>query len=300
MAIKVSEFLKAFAAESKGGGATRDRARTTFVALEKFSRTARWGQVNPSTLTSKQLNQYLSSRRADVSPRVVQNEASHIRRALRGAGRELGDIKDKKNNWSNARLSVPTASRIGGKAPCDEEKFKQARLNLPGDVCVAADLAREFGLRRAEAVRAVNVEEWARGLDKADKAGLGADLHLSADAGSKGGRPRYIHIEADKVASAIKTVAVAIEAKKLNGGRLIEADSLEQALKRFSNACSRVGLTGDDSAHGLRRAWASEQRDGYLAEGLNKKTALGRLSCDLGHGDSRGRWVENNYLSAGK
>ena len=295
MGIKMPEFSKAFAAEARGGGATRDRARTTFVSLEKFSRTAKWGQTTPLNMTSKQVNQYIKGRvAAGISARVIQNEASHIRRALRGAGRALGDIRDPKNNFSNSRCSVPGASRIGGKAPADVEKFSQAEL--PADVRAALDLAIEFGLRRAESVKATNVEEWARSLALAEKNGLGADLHLSADAGSKGGRPRYIHIQADRVALAMKTVQVAIELKRENGGRLIQADSLQEALKRVSNACTRAGLTGDDSAHGLRRAWASSQRNGYLAQGLTEKTALARLSVDLGHGDQRGRWVENNYL----
>ena len=295
MAIKMPEFSKAFAAESKGGGATRDRARTTFLALEKFSRTAKWGQTTPQNLTSKQLNQYIKGRvAAGISARVVQNESSHIRRALRGSGRDLGDIRDPKNNWSNSRCSVPEASRIGEKAAADLGKFDQAEL--PADVRCALDLALQFGLRRAESAKATNVEEWARVLEKSAKAGLGADLHLSADAGSKGGRPRYIHIQADRVALAMKTVQVAIELKRENGGRLIQADSLQEALKRVSNACARADLTGDDSAHGLRRAWAASQLGGYLAQGLSEKTALSRLSVDLGHGEGRGRWVENNYL----
>ena len=295
MAIKMPEFSKAFAAESKGGGATRDRARTTFLALEKFSRTAKWGQTTPLNMTSKQVNQYIKGRvAAGISARVVQNESSHIRRALRGAGRDLGDIRDPKNNWSNSRCSVPEASRIGGKTAADLGKFDQAEL--PADVRAALNLALQFGLRRAESVKATTVEEWLIVLEKSSKAGLGADLHLSSDAGSKGGRPRYIHLHADKVGEAAKTVQAAVELKLANGGRLIEADSLKDALKRVSNACARADLTGDDSAHGLRRAWAASQLGGYLAQGLSEKTALSRLSVDLGHGDQRGRWVENNYL----
>lgn len=299
MAIKMPEFSRSFASQSKGAGATRDRARTTFIAVEKFSRTAKWGRVEPETLTSKQARQYLSARAEVVSDRVVQLEASHLRRALGGAKRDLGDIKDKNNNWSNHRLGVPEASRIGGKAAADIEKFRQA--DLPPDLRVCLDLVPVFGIRVQEAVKSTNLGEWAKTLEKAAAAGQAADVYLSSDAGSKGGRPRYVHIHAEKVENAIKVVATAIDFKKENGGKyIVQSDNLEAALKRVSNACTKAGLVGDDSVHGLRRYWAGEQKELYLAEGLSEKQALSRLSVDLGHGDGRGRWVENNYIAGGK
>lgn len=300
MAIKMPEFSKSFAAAAKGAGATRDRARTTFIAVEKFSRTAKWGRVDPENMTSKQVFGYVRSRLEEgITPRVMQNEISHIRRALSGAGRDLGDIKNKNNNWSNHRLGVPEASRIGGKAAADIEKFRQA--DLPRDVRICLDLVPVFGTRVQEAVKSTNLDEWAKTLQKAAGAGQAADVYLSSDAGSKGGRPRYVHIHAEKVENAIKVVAAAIDFKKENGGKyLVQSTDLEAALKRVSNECTRAGLVGDDSIHGLRRYWAGQQKELYLAEGLSEKQALSRLSCDLGHGDGRGRWVENNYIAGSK
>ena len=65
-------------------------------------------------------------------------------------------------------------------------------------------------------------------------------------------------------------------------------------------AWARAGLVGEDSNHGLRRLFAHRQVVHYLQSGLSREEALARLSNDLGHGDGRGRWVENNYLRGGE
>ena len=61
-----------------------------------------------------------------------------------------------------------------------------------------------------------------------------------------------------------------------------------------------MGLVGEDSNHGIRRLFAHRQVVHYLQSGLSREQALVRLSNDLGHGDGRGRWVENNYLRGGE
>ncbi len=86
------------------------------------------------------------------------------------------------------------------------------------------------------------------------------------------------------------------------GGHILNKyDNLESAVKGYENALAYRGLTGDNSNHALRREFACNQYDNYVNnEGLDKDTALSRLSQDLGHGDGRGRWVENNYLAGRK
>src|ERR1700743_2679109 len=68
---------------------TRQKMQTTFLAFAVHAKERRYGAaVDPATVTEKQLRNYVSSRiEAGITPRTIQNEVSHLRRALRGAGR---------------------------------------------------------------------------------------------------------------------------------------------------------------------------------------------------------------------
>lgn len=315
MAIKVRDFREAFAEKGKVGGGTRARADTTFRALEKVSRARGWGDVTPENLSSKQFLQYVQDRReAGISERVLANEASHIRGALLGAGQgsKVGyehkkltgkDPEGKGTNFTNARLGIQKASRVGGKAPADLEKYKAADLN--DGARAVLDLSIHTGVRLQEGVKCTNIHEWASALQKASALGRAADLRMSQNSGSKGGRPRWVTIHAENVPKAIEAVQTVIRIIGENeaagkGAWLIPtkdpAKNLEAAVRSVSNACTRAGLIGNDSPHGFRRAFACNQYDGYRAQGLTREEAISRLSADLGHGDRPGRWVENNYL----
>ena len=104
----------------------------------------------------------------------------------------------------------------------------------------------------------------------------------------------------ERLESVREVVQQAQEQAAQQQGRLVAADGLKAALKRVSNACTRAGLVGEDSNHGIRRLFAHRQVVHYLQSGLSREQALARLSNDLGHGDGRGRWVENNYLLGGE
>ena len=115
--------------------------------------------------------------------------------------------------------------------------------------------------------------------------------------GTKGGRPRMTFIDSEifENVKEICTRAIALQAET-KGGFLIDKPTLAQAVKRYSNESRAAGLTGNDSSHGARRAFAQEQYNFYIEQGRTQKEALAALSCDLGHGDGRGQWVLNNYL----
>jgi len=285
---------QSFRSHAKGGGSTRARAAQTFRALADFADKKGWKGLTPATLTPKQLRIFVEHRAEKIGARSVQNEASHLRRCVSGAGRNLGGVRDPKNSWSSARLGVPSGSRIGGKAAANFEKFEQA--NLSKQVQAVCGLAFALGLRRQEAVMGGGqLKEWSRELASAQLEGRGAFLALHD--GSKGGRSRMIFIHPAQVDLAQKFVS---QAKLVySNGSIIQADSLKQARALVSNELSRSGLTGSDSIHGLRRAFAQRSFCEYRDSGLNEKEALSRLSQDLGHGSGRGRWVWNNYLMGG-
>lgn len=287
---------RAFIADHKGGAATRDRAWRTWRAVEKFAAEKKW-RLDPESISPKQMRLYLERRATEISARSVQNEASHLRRAISGAGRSLGDVRDPKNAWSSTRMSVPSASRLGLKAAANPAKYEAARERMPADVKAAAGLIDVIGLRKKEAIMAgANLKEWSRELAKPEARERGA--YLNVVDGSKGGRPRWTFVPPDRVEIVSKAVEIA---KKLYSetGRLIQADGLKAAMDRYSNCLYRLGLTGDDSGHGLRRSFAHRQYGHYRDSGLSEAEALKRLSQDLGHGDGRGRWVWNNYLAGG-
>lgn len=287
----------AFVAKRQGSWATRERATRTWNSLIKFAKEKKW-DLAPATITPKQLRIYLENRCTVISSRSVQNEASHLRRAIEGAGRVIGNVRDEKNSWSSTRLSVPEATRIGGKAAADPARWQEAKPQMPKDVLAVVELVQEMGLRKKEAVMSgPSLAEWSRELSKPDS--LERGCYLNVTWGTKGGRPRFQYVPVGQVEATKKAVSTALTVGALHKGDLIDAPDLEAALKRYSNCISRLGLSGNDSGHGLRRAFAQRQFSFYRDSGRTEKESLSLLSTDLGHGDGRGRWVWNNYLMGG-
>lgn len=293
------DWDRAFLADSKGSAATRDRAWRTWNAVKEFSKEKKW-DLAPATITPKQMRLYLADRAAVISPRCVQLEASHLRRAIAGAGRDIGNVRDKQNTWSSARMGVPEGSRLGMKAAADPAKYEAAKEKMLPDVRACIGVIDSIGLRLKEGVMAgSSLKEWSRELAKSESRVRGVHLHVVH--GTKTGRPRWTLVPPEKVEAVSKAVAVALQSCAGNkSGSVIEADDLKKALKRVSSCLYRQGLVGDNSVHGLRRGFAHEQYKYYRDSGLSEKEALIRLSQDLGHGDGRGRWVWNNYLRGGE
>ena len=289
---------KAFLANHKGSFATRDRAFKTWVAVQEFSDRKKW-DLKPETITPKQVRIFIEERTTKVSARSVQNEASHLRRAIEGAGKKVGNVRDPKNAFSSARLKVPGASRIGGKAAASPEHYAAAREKMDGDMKAGTGLIEPIGLRKKEMIMAEpSLKEWVRELNKTESSERGC--YINVVYGTKGDRPRWVFIPADRVDKAIVAIAAAAASVKENGGFIIAGGTLKSAMDRYSNCMTKLGLVGDDSGHGLRRLFAHNQYRHYRNAGLSEKDALRRLSMDLGHGDQRGRWVFNNYLSGGE
>jgi integrase len=299
MGIKLSEWAQKFQAIRLGSGATRDRASQTFRALSDFCDRRHWRDVTPNSITPKQMRLFLQHRLTvdKISARSLQNEASHLRRCLEGAGRQLGDIKQDKNAWSSSRMGVPEGSRIGARAAINPEVFKQAREKVTEGVRDCLDVQSVLGLRRQEAVEcSKSLKDWVKALDLAK--GEGRGVFLEVIYGTKTGRERTTWVPPERI-DAVQTVVCEV-LERTGGGFLIPADSLEQAKAHYSDETKKAGMIGDNSGHGLRRAFAHEQYRHYRDTGLDEAEALARVSRDLGHGDGRGRWVWNNYLSGGE
>lgn len=298
MGIGLGIWDRSFRAYKKGGFATAERARCTWRALDSFVEKKGWHDVRPETITPKQMRIFLEARAAEISARSVQNEASHLRRAIEGSGRDLGDVRDSRNSWSSERMGIESVSRFGGKRAMSMEVFEEARKQLREDVRACVDLQKSTGLRRAEAIQAgPSLREWSRELERATQDGRGTFLNVRD--GCKGGRERCVWVPLERVAEVLQVVHQA-QSVSQRDGRIIDVKGLKEAKTIYSYELYRSGLTGDNSGHGLRRAFAQSQYRIYREHGFDERDALARLSRDLGHGDGRGRWVWNNYLAGGE
>ncbi len=282
-----AKFTKSALINNRAATLTKVRMLTTFRALAKFAKAGRWGALDPNNLTVKQLRGYAQARiEQGIGARSIQNEMSHIRRALEGVGRSEFAQK----TCSNKALAVPSASRIGTGKVVDPLVLQSALETAPADTRALIQLSRSLGLREREAVSSANsLREWDRAL--------AAGQPITVRDGTKGGRIRSVFIRPDGVESALEAVKAALAVVKQQK-RLVVSKSLKAAVEKHSDRLARVGLRGENSGHSLRRAFAMDQYRYYLSQGNSENIALSRVSNDLGHGDGRGRWVFNNYLRA--
>ncbi|OWG22441.1 DNA-binding prophage protein [Klebsiella pneumoniae BIDMC 35] len=99
-------------------------------------------------------------------------------------------------------------------------------------------------------------------------------------------------IDREAVRQAVKE-ALNIAGKR--DGHLIDNPDLKSAMDYWHNHLRDAGLTGEYSPHSLRYAWAQDAIQHYQEQGLSHKEALAVTSTDLGHGDGRGKYIEQVY-----
>jgi len=280
-----AKFSKSALVQNRAATLTKARMQTTFRALQAHAKKARWGNVEPATLSLKQLKGYAQTRLEEgISARGVQNEMSHIRRALEGIGR----TEFAQETCSNKVLEIPSATRIGNGKVVDEHVLSSALERAPEDTRALILLSRTIGLREREAILSTNsLKEWDRALS------LGQPIIVRD--GTKGGRARSVCIRPDGIPAAQSAVREALAIVK-EQKHLVVSKSLKSAVELHSDRLSKIGLKGENSCHSLRRGFAMDQYKYYLSVGCSQKIALARTSNDLGHGDGRGRWVFNNYI----
>ena len=280
-----AKFMKAALVDKGAATLTKTRMQTTFKAIEVFGKQQRWGSVDPASLTAKQLKGFVAARiEKGISARSIQNEMSHVRRALEGVGR----AEFAQDVCSNKELGVPSGSRIGSGKVVEPELLQHALERAPADTKALIELSRSLGLREREAVQSANsLREWGRALSQGQP--------IIVRDGTKGGRARSVVVAPgglERAVEAVKAAQTVLGQQK----QLVISRSLKAAIEQHSDRLAKLGLKGENSCHSLRRAFAMDQYKHYLAAGCSQKIALSRTSNDLGHGDGRGRWVFNNYI----
>lgn len=245
----------------------------------------------PNQIKIKYIEAYVEHRLINegVSQRTMQNEMAAIRCVLIESGREQFVNQDR---LSNEKLGLSGASRLGTKTAITDEKYKAVLENaMARDEGVAAGLrlAHDLGLRSEELVQsAKSLVTWAKNLSTGKNS-------IRVIFGTKGGRPRDVTILPESRQTIINTVSFALGIAQKQGGLLIDKPDLKSALNRFHNQARSLGLTGKNSPHSLRYAFACDQLRKYELHGYSREEALAAASCDLGHGDGRGWYVEHVY-----
>jgi len=222
-----------------------------------------------------------------ISKRTLQNEVAAIRQILRQSGRtKLADSP----LLTNKVLRIDRACRDGTKEAIPDELYQQvlsAAKQRDEGLAAAIQLARVMGLRSEEAVRCVeSLKTWSKDL-KQGKNTLGVIF------GTKGGRPRETRV-LDREA-VVQAVDYALQVASQRKGRLIDKPDLRQAMNYWRHHTGALGLKGKYAPHSLRYAWAQDAVRYYLQQGKSQKEALALTATDLGHGDSRGRYVKQVY-----
>jgi len=291
-----ASFMNASLRLGKASTRTREERHATFQELERFAKNKRFNNLTPATLTLRQLKQIIKEwQDRGVSARSIQNRLSHLRAALKGVGLSA---KAQAPEWSNSALGVqsPPNARVGKHRVVTDSELRAAQSRAADagergrEFLVLSELQRCIGLRASEAVQAgQSLTSWQRALQ--------AGRPLDVIYGTKGGRPRATFVPEALRQRAREAVAAALQlAAEREDGRLVDAVSLQSARDRYRGACAAFGLKGEVASHGLRYAFAHDRFRAYLQEGIARGEALRRLSCDLGHGDGRGRYVKMIYL----
>lgn len=186
-------------------------------------------------------------------------------------------------------LGAAGASRAGTKTAMPDDRLAALRaavLAKDEGVAHVVDLQRALGLRAEEGVKACkSLATWERQIT--------AGQPVRVVFGTKGGRPRDVS-PADR-ARALEVVRAARVLAARQGGVLIARPSEREAMNRYRNVMSAAGFVGRESGHSLRYAFARDQLAAYQAAGYSREEARALTSCDLGHGDGRGRYVETTY-----
>lgn len=280
-----AKFMNAALAKKGAATLTKITYHGTFSALEAHAKKNRWGDhVDPTSLTVKQMKGFAAARMESLSLLTVHNQMSHIRQALKGVGRE--DFASKE--CQNQNLGVPKASRKGTGLVVDPEVLQLALERAPADTKALIELSRGLGLRLREAVYAADsLREWEEALAHGQP--------IIVRDGSKGGRARSVVVAPGGLGRAVEAVKAAREVLKQQK-YLVNSVNLKAATEQHSDRLAILGLKGENSCHSLRRAFAMDQYKHYLAVGCSEKVALRRTANDLGHGNSRGWIVTNNYI----
>ena len=262
-----------------------------------------WGSgyqlLTADSIKTKHLQEYVDwqkhegARGGGKSVRSIQNDMAALRGCLRVAGRKQFASSVEISNQS---LGISGATRRGTKvAMCQEEhELAVSRLIAEGHYGAAAmlDLERYLGLRGEEALRSIkSLETWKKHLSEQGC--------ITVVYGTKGGRPRRVNVPAVLRDKALLAIDQALLVVRQNKGKLIGGE-LKSAQQKYHAVVRNAGMTGSSAPHS-ERYWFTEQAvEEYRKRGFTDHESLAMTATDLGHGDGRGRWVQNTYFQKKK
>lgn len=196
---------------------------------------------------------------------------------------------------TNHSLGLANASRAGTRAAISPVKFQQvlqAAQAKDEGLGAVLQIARAMGLRSQEAVQSTqSLKTWQNAIDK------GADK-LTVVLGTKGGRARETTIINRELVKHVISQALSIAEQR--NGKLIDKPDLKSAMAYWRNQTTAIGLTGKNSPHSLRYAWAQDSLKHHQSQSFSRVESRALTSMDLGHGDGRGRYVERVYANSGE
>jgi site-specific recombinase XerC len=287
--ISLAKQFEHLANQRGGSHATREARALT---ARDFAQTLRKMNLNIREVKhvgTKEIKAYAKSlTERGLSSRTIANRLSHVRAAVKGAGKEQ---MLSRQEISNKSLGAAGGSRIGAHKPMPDDKYQQFQLALSErnpSAAVVMELQRALGLRMQEALKGStedNLKQWQKQLQHG---------YARVTEGTKGGRERETLVKS--LERAQEAVQKALEHAKANGGRVMDSPDYKTALNELKNDYRAVGMTGEYASHSLRYAWSQEQYRQYREEGMSESQARKELSQDLGHGDGRGRYVAMVYL----
>ena len=186
---------------------------------------------------------------------------------------------------------MPKATRAGQGIALSPERFLEALIQAPPVVAALMRLQFYIGLRMEESIASKDsLKSWLNILKNG-----GSDLTVSG--GTKGGKIRAVYIHKVNREAVFIAIAGALAATENAKSHFYpDAKNDRSAKTKYGQDLAALGLKKEASSHAMRRAFAVEDLLGYLQEGFNAKSALARVSQNLGHGDGRGRWVWNCYV----
>ncbi|MFC3816642.1 integrase domain-containing protein [Lysobacter sp. GCM10012299] len=292
--MRVSKRTKAVsaargAAKDRGGAHLTKQARMgTMGRLFALLHDRGYQVADVEGLREKHIALYFDARKSEEKKvRTLQNEASHIRGAMRAVGRAQAADSP---TISNKALGISGSCRDGTKVAASDEQFRAAleiAKGIDAGLVALFKLERTLGLRGAEAVQSgPSLSTWERQLAAGER--------VKVIFGTKGGRPRDSRAPDLEKASGAVREALAVAAKR--GGKIIDKRGLKAAMTWYRNTVHRhVTEPLDLQAHALRYAYACDLLDLYQKEAFSMAEADAQTSMDLGHGDGRGRYVRKVY-----
>ncbi len=178
--------------------------------------------ANVEGLREKHISLYFEARKTEAKKvRTLQNEASHIRGAMRAVGRAQAADSP---TISNEALGISGSCRDGTKIAASEEQYRAAleiAERVDGGLVALFKLERTLGLRGAEAVQSgPSLATWERQL--------AAGGRVTVIFGTKGGRPR--DSRAPDLEKAMEAVREALAVAAKHGGKIIGRRTLKAAM----------------------------------------------------------------------